>query len=148
MKSFRLPLCIACLSLLLCCSACALFGESEYHCNIDGVKSISIIRLDKYIKEEYRYDYTVLAEVSDIEVFIDRLNSMKHSINRGEPYVLYEQYTVIRIDYNNGDYDLIHQYAQSFESDGKVRTGYFLFNEEEFNALLSDYIIVNDNMVA
>jgi len=46
---------------------------------------------------------------------------------------------VVRIDYSNGDYDLVHQDAQRFHRSGVNQYGFFFFDDEQFNALISDY---------
>ena len=137
MKKIIFPLCII-FMLLLC--ACGLFGEQQYYCEVDEVESVQIIRLDKYVEGEYRYDYTVLSEISEYVAFVSQLNEMEHSVNWGDPYQMDVQYIVIKIDYSNGDFDLIHQDAQCFHRSGKNNYGYFFFDDEQFNALISDYI--------
>ena len=85
MKKIRVPLCLLCvISLCLLCS-CGLFGPQKYVCEIDEVESVEIIRLDEYIEEEYRFEYTVLSQISDYTTFVERLNEVKHSVNWGDP---------------------------------------------------------------
>ena len=139
MKMIRLPLGIWCVVLALLCCSCGLFGEQRYKCEVDNIASIQIVRLDTYVEGEYRYEYTVLSEISDYTVFVDRLNSVKHSVNWGDPYQLDVEYVVIKINYHNGDYDLIHSDAQWFNRSGTNQVGYFFFDEEQFNTLISDY---------
>ena len=125
--------------MLLCCS-CGLFGDQEYFCEIGKVKSIQIIQLDRYVDGEYRYEYTVLSEIVDTPAFVNRLNGLKHSVNWGEPSVLNINYVVIRIDYLNGDFDLLYPNAQWFNRSGVNNAGYFFFDEEQFISLISDYL--------
>lgn len=140
MKKTTLPLCILFILLLFFCCSCGFFGPQRYICEIEEVESVQIIRLDEYIPEEYRFDYTVLSEIADTPRFVNRLNELEHSVNWGEPSQMYAQYIVIRIDFHNGDFDLIYPNAQCFHRDGVSNYGYFFFNEEEFNALISDYL--------
>ncbi len=128
-----------CMSLLLLCS-CGLFGPQKYECEIDEVKSIQIIRLDQYVEGEYRFEYTVLSQISDIETFVDKLNQLEHSVNWGDPRQMYEQYIVIKIEFYNGDFDLIHSNAQCFNRSNENNYGYFFFDDEQFNELISAYI--------
>ena len=130
---------VVCVVLLLLCS-CGLFSPQKYICEVDKVESIQIVRLDKYVEGEYRYEYTVLAQISDVEAFVDRLNHIEHSVNWGDPIQMYEQYTVVKIEFCNGDFDLIHPDAQWFNRSGKNNNGYFFFDEEQFNELILDYI--------
>jgi hypothetical protein len=124
---------------LFCCS-CGFFGPQRYLCEVEEVESVQIIRLDKYVEGEYRYEYTVLAQVEDVESFVGQLNDIKHSVNWGEPSQMDEGYVVVRVDYSNGDFDLIYPNAQCFHKNGTNNYGYFFFNDEQFDALISCYV--------
>lgn len=137
MKRIILSLCI--FLMLLCCS-CGMFGDQRYVCDVEKVDSIQIVRLDKYVEGEYRYEYTVLSQISNYETFVSHLNELDHSVNWGDPRQMDVQYIVIKIDYSNGDFDLIHPDAQCFNRSGSNQYGYFFFDDEQFNSLISDYI--------
>ena len=137
MKQTKLLLFIL-VAMLLCCS-CGFFGPQEYVCEIDDVKSVQIVRLDTYVEEEYRYEYTVLSDIADTADFVERLNGLDHNVNWGDPGRMYTEYVVIRIEYLNGDYDLLYRNAQCFHRSGDNSYGYFIFDKEQFNALISDY---------
>ena len=124
--------------MLFCCS-CGLLGNQEYNCDLAEVKSIQIVSLDKYIEGEYRYEYTILSQITDTEAFVGRLNSLQSSVNWGDPQQMEEGYIVIRIDYHNGDFDLLHSGAQCFNRSGTNQYGYFFFDKEQFNELISEY---------
>jgi hypothetical protein len=81
----------------------------------------------------------VLSQIEDVESFVGRLNDIKHSVNWGEPSQMDEGYIVIRIDYLNGDFDLLYPNAQCFNKEGTNHYGYFFFDKEQFNSLVSDY---------
>jgi hypothetical protein len=68
------------------------------------------------------------------------LNELDHSVNWGDPRQMDVQYIVIKIDYSNGDFDLIHPDAQCFNRSGVNQYGYFFFDDEQFNSLISDYV--------
>ena len=125
--------------MFLCCS-CGLFGDQEYVCQVEEVASVQIVRLDKYVDGEYRYEYTVLSQIEELETFVNRLNSVKHSVNWGDPVQMDEGYVVVRIEYLNDDFDLIHPAAQGFNKNGVTNNGYFFFDDEQFEALISDYM--------
>jgi len=125
--------------MILCCS-CGFFGDQNYFCEVDEVETVQIIRLDKYVEGEYRYEYTILSEVTDYSTFVSRLNQLKHSVNWGDPRQMDIGYVVIRIDYRNGDFDLIHPDAQCFNRSNVNQYGYFFFDDEQFDSLISDYI--------
>ena len=128
---------ILCTTVIISCCFYACFAPEEYVCDIDKVDSIQIVRLDDVV--EYEFEYTVLSEISDCDTFVSRLNKMERSVNWGEPSVLYLQYIVIKVNYINGDVDWIHHSAQSFDRSGVTRTGYFFFDKEQFESLISDY---------
>ncbi|MBQ1210338.1 MAG: hypothetical protein IIX68_00865 [Clostridia bacterium] len=124
--------------ILLCCS-CGFLGPQKYNCDADAVESIQIVSLDDYVEGEYRYDYTVLVQIDEVDEFVARLNNLKHSVNWGEPSQMNEGYVVIRIEYKNGDFDLLYPFAQCFNRDGTNQYGFFFFDEGQFNNLISDY---------
>ncbi len=137
MKKILFPLCII---LIFACCSCGFFGDQRYVCDIGKVASIQIVKLDKYVEGEYRYEYTILSQISDHETFVSHLNKLDHSVNWGDPRQMNERDIVIRIDYSNGDFDLIHPDAQCFNRSGTNQYGYFFFDDEQFNSLISDYV--------
>lgn len=137
MKKVIFPVCI--ILMLLCCS-CGLFGDQRYFCDVEKVDSIQIVQLDQYVEGEYRYEYTILSQITDFETFVLHLNELDHSVNWGDPRQMDVQYIVIKIDYSNGDFDLIHPDAQCFNRSGVNQYGYFFFDDEQFNSLISDYV--------
>ena len=126
--------------IVLLFSSCGLFGKQKYTCDVDTVDSVQIVRLDEYVEGEYRYEYTVLSEIPNYEIFVSCLNEIDHTVNWGDPRQMDEQYIVIKIDYKNGDFDLIHPDAQCFNRSGTNQYGYFFFDDEQFNALISEYM--------
>jgi hypothetical protein len=106
---------------------------------VDEVKSVEIVKLNGIIEGEYQYDYSVLSEISDHATFVKRLNNLKHSYNWGEPSVMDAYVVVIRIEYHNGEFDLIHSDAQVFYYSGVNHSGYFFFDDDQFQALIEDY---------
>ena len=135
------PLCLV-LSIILMfffCS-CGFFGDQKYECDVDTVSSAQIVRLDRYVQGEYRYEYTVIYEANDYHMFVSQLNQLKHSVNWGDPGLLKEGYVVIKIDYLNGDYDLLYKNAQWFHRAGVNQNGYFFFDEDQFSEFVLRYI--------
>ena len=139
MRRFIFSYLIICIILALLCCSCGFFGPQEYICEINNVESIKIVKLDQYVNGEYRYEYTVLAEISDHAAFVQRLNNLDHRVNWGDPGRLQTGYVVIRVDYINGDYDLIYPNAQWFNRDGVNDYGFFFFDVDQFDTLISDY---------
>ena len=140
MKHIRVGL-FTFLSLLICLfSGCGLFGDQEYTCDVDNVVSVQIVHLDGFVKEEYRDEYTILCEIEDISGFVEQLESVEHSVNWGDPRPLGTDCIVIRIEYQNGDYDLLHEDAQTFHRSGQNNDGFFFFDDNQFQDLISEYL--------
>lgn len=140
MKHIRFVL-FSLLALLICIfSGCGLSGDQEYTCDVDNVVSVQIVHLDGFVKEEYRDEYTILCEIEDIPAFVEQLESVEHSVNWGDPRPLGTDCIVIRIEYQNGDYDLLHEDAQSFHRSGQNNSGFFFFDDNQFQNLISEYL--------
>lgn len=139
MKRTYLMLClrIFLFGCLLC--GCGFLGVQKYVCDANDVKSVQIIRLDTYVENEYRFEYTVLCEIADTKTFVKSLNNLKQTVNMGEPSTLKTGYTVIRIDYLNGDHDLLYANAQWFHRDGVNQNGYIFFDKAQFDGLILEY---------
>ena len=142
MKIFKSKLYVLCIITMCFLCSCGLLSPQSYICEIDNVESVQIITLDEYVYAEYRYEYTVLTKISnsDIANFIDRLHDVECSVNWGDPYQLNVGYTVIQICYKNGDFDFIHADAQWFNRSGVNEPGFFFFDDEQLEALISDYL--------
>lgn len=124
--------------LVASCSSCT----SKYTCDWSSVESIRIITLNEYLTGQYMYDFDVLCEIKNEEIkdFVKQLNKIDCSINRGEPLLLNSGYTVVMIDYKNGDFDLLHYSAQWLKRADNVRYGFYYFDEIQFTALVSSYL--------
>lgn len=135
----RVILSIICVTLMAICSSCGL--GNKYVCDVDSVESIQIVKLDKYIEDELRFEYTVLAEITDCKEFINKLCSIRQTENWSAPRMIDVDDVVIRINYTNGDYDLVKCDAQYCYRSGVGASGPdFFFDEEQFNSLISDYL--------
>ena len=104
------------------------------------MKSVQIVKLGEYVQEESRYEYTILSTIEDYSSFVDRLNNIEHSVNWGDPGTFEIDTVVIKIEYSQGDYDLLCANAQMFHRSGENQTGFFFFDKEEFEALMNDYL--------
>jgi len=126
---------------LICCS-CGFFGPQEYYCDPEMVESVQIVRLEGVNKEYRRWEYEVLCNIpmEDFSI-IDKINNLKHSVNWGDPYVLYAGYIVIRVNYHNGDYDLLYHNAQSLHRDETNHGGFFIFDAEQFSELVRSCLV-------
>lgn len=138
MKKIKLIYCI--LFIIGICTSCGLIGEQQYTCDVENVNAIQIISLGDYVEGEYRYDYTVLCEIPDEETFVKEFLDVECRVNWGDPLQLREGYVAIRIEYNNGDYDLLHPESQLKCRDGVINQGYFFFDKTEFDNLINEWV--------
>lgn len=139
MKKRKWLLVLLCVGLLLLCYSCGLFGWKKYECDTDTVKSIQVVKLDESEQEGEDYKYTVLATVSDHKTFFDKLNSIRQSENWGEPRMILSPCIVLKIEFQNGDVDLLTHYAQERIRSDVSQLGYITFNEKQFSELIYDY---------
>ena len=111
---------------MLSLCSCRVFIDiirDRYECPVDEVSSVQIIKLGKYSAE-----------------FIKRLNDIKTSTVWNDPKPLSDGAIVIKIDYVNGDFDLLDSNAQRFNRNGKNNYGHYVFDEEQFDSLIVDYL--------
>ena len=120
---------------------CSCIKERDYFCDIEQVKSVQIVRLGEVV--DYEYQYTVLVDIFDKEEFVNRLNNIKHKTLGAPPATFplnYTELNVIRIEYINGDRDILYYSVQQLYRSGKKNNGYLLFDEHQFKKLISDYM--------
>lgn len=129
---------LLCIVIMLLCCSCGLFSPQRYVCDAQEVSSIQIVRIGEITVGEF--DYTVLSQISDHETFVKCLNEVDHSVNWGDPYPMDVGFIAIRIEYMNGDCDYINSDAQWFVKSESIKTGYFFFDDEQFNSLVSKYV--------
>ena len=130
---------LSCMFIFLSFCSCGFFTD-PYQCDADAVESIQIVVLDDYIESEFRYEYKILCTIGDHAVFVERLNTLDQSVWWGDPRPMEEGCTVIKVEYLNGDYDLLYHDSQTGYRNGKNTTGFILFDQEQFEALISDYL--------
>lgn len=116
---------------------CGFFGDQQYVCEIEDVVLVQIVRLNDIGEGGYNFNYTVLKEISKREEFVNCLTKMKQRVNWGEPSVLEEGNIVVRVEFSNGDYDLIYHNIQLKHRSGTNHTGYIFFDEKQFKELIS-----------
>ena len=124
---------------MTCCS-CGFFGDQHYECDGDTVDAACIVEVGDYNQDENRFNYTVLAEIVDVTEFIEQVNDLDHSVNWGDPGTFFAGDVAIKIDYSNGDYDLLGTNAQIFIHSGNYKYGYFFFDKEQFVSIIDQYI--------
>lgn len=129
--------------ILLCVIVCGCrphpWRDGEYKCEVENVESVQIVCIGE-TDDDYRFTCTVLCDVADKDSFLDQLNALDYRGGSTPPKPLKVGYVVIRINYFNGDYDYIYQNSQKFYRGDEDLTRQFLFDEEQFNALISEYL--------
>ena len=137
---------VLCVFLVFCvalCCNCGFFESEKYVCEAEQVVLVEIIELGEYIDDESNFEYILLREIKneDVSEFVKRLNNVEHKERKwGAPGGVYEGCVIIKVSYLNGDYDIIHQGAQSFSRSGNQKRGFFTFNSDQFEELLNDYL--------
>ena len=149
MRPIRIFALILTVIILFSCTACFAFIPINYSCDIDTVESIQIIELgqrddsEQWAVQTDEDAYTVLVEVEDDIIFAKRLNELimdpLHLI-LGDPPMLFKGYIVIRVNYKNGDYDLVKDGLQVLCRSGEYDYQYGQFISWQYEALLSDYL--------
>ena len=127
------------LALLLSCCSCGGEAYEQYVCDAENVASVKIVKLEHFIEGKYDYEYYVSAEIMEAEEFINKLNEIEQSANKGDPQQMENGLVVIKIVYENGDFDLVHQKVQNFNREGETTSANSVFNEEAFEALITEY---------
>ena len=140
---------IICVALLfaLVFSCCSCGGEDkQYVCNAGDVAKVQIVVLDNFIQGKYSYEYTVKSNIDEIEKFVSRLNSITHTSDEDKAKKIEKDNEVIRIEYNNGDFDLINREAQRFHRDGVNTDGDYIFDKEQFGYKLTYFYLIHNNL--
>lgn len=127
---------LLCLLCLLLCS-CGFGRKIEW--DVDSIESINIVELGEWNEENFRYEITVLCEISNCSEFVDRLNELEqHKIIYGQPRVLHKGATAIQINYLNGDFDLVACLVQSTYRSGEYNYRQVTFDSEQFSGLIEE----------
>lgn len=135
----KMLLCMLCMGLMFLCCGCDFNSVNQYSWYTPGVESIQIIQLDKYIEEEDRYEYTILTQIPDHKIFIKQFNKINQTRTSVERVKLDLQQLSIRVDYKTGKFHILQPDAQLFNMNGANEYGHYVFDKEQFNALISEY---------
>ena len=124
--------------LILFISGCKPIGYPYMYEKVE-ISCVKIVFITK--SESPNYSYDILIEIEDIQAFTDDLDKLEfHRYLIGDPTDLSEGYRVILIEYSNGNYELIHNYAQARIINGEYYFGKVNCDEQEFNELLDKYL--------
>jgi len=144
MRTNTIKIIFLCISFMLICQACGFSDVSLYQCDVENVESIEIVELGEICVEgDYRFfDYTTLVTISDNAAFLDKLNKIpvRPSRHFTDPPTVYVGVVVIKINYLNGDYDLLTDYLQLLSRSRVFENKYTKFNTQQFKALIMEYL--------
>ena len=141
MKNIRFYLSLLCIIFVFQLCSCGWLGGKRYVCKVDDVKSVQIVRLGEFLNEDNKFEYTLLAEISNYKGFVEQLNKIDCSVWWGDPYPIGTSFVVIKIEYTNGDFDLIDSTTQLFYRSGKYASGYFDFDDGQIKKLINAYTL-------
>ena len=143
MRTNIIKMILLCISLMLICQACGFRDVSQYQCDVENMESIEIVELGETEGEYRTFTYTTLVAISDNATFLDKFNKIPVRPARyiNDPMVLSPGDVVIKINYLNGEYDLISYWVQ-VRGDCSRGYGYMysIFDIEQFNALIAEYL--------
>ncbi len=116
-------------------SGCTMLGL--YPCEAKDVSSCQIVRMEKV-------GYTVLAEIEDTAAFVGKFLALRRTTFSGFENTdsVMAGDVLIRIEYRNGDYDLIaadKQYVYHPNETQAYANPHFAFDERGFEALIKEY---------
>ena len=123
-------------------SACV-YAPASYVCDSSKVESVQIVEFGKWDEETQEQEFIVLVNIADVFAFVERLNNLKDNdffFIFGSPDVMYEGDIIIKVNYFNGDYDLLKESRQYFCRSGIYKSGRVTFDREQFKALIDDYL--------
>ncbi|MBR7116901.1 MAG: hypothetical protein IKC87_04250 [Clostridia bacterium] len=135
--------CLLLIIIVLSLSSCAFFAGERYVCEVYEVESVQIVRLDAFNEEDATFEFVELVNVEDPISFVERLNAIPNHVNNsiiGSPNFLQLGMLVIKINYRNSDYDLIDILSQHFYRSDECDYGDFVFDYDEFIALVQEYV--------
>ena len=110
----------------------------------DEIDSISIVTVS--FNDDSDIVQTEMKKVEDVQVFLNEFSNIDCYTFYGDPRGLTnegEEDTVIKICYKNGEYEMINWSGQAnytIKRGFRFYAGYSVFNEEQFELLLSEYI--------
>ncbi|MBR2615634.1 MAG: hypothetical protein IKC69_03035 [Clostridia bacterium] len=140
----RILFCIIIITTLhITLTSCVVKEANTFRDKLDEIESISIVELGEYREERFAFSEKLLAEIPDPEEFKEKLADLDYKQIHGDPMGLKTGDVVIKIVYDNGDFDLIDRAAQLKYRAGRkkfVNYGYTAFEKEGFKALMGQYL--------
>lgn len=139
-----------CLMILFVVIMCIHFGscrhEETYRFlnSTDEISKISLVAIS--FDENEKVIQTEIQKISDTVAFLDDFRDVNCYTYYGDPTGVTEEGvedTVIKISYANDEYELINWMGQAVYTQERgfiYYAGYSVFDKDQFNALISDYL--------
>lgn len=125
---------------MLCLTSCRHKESYNFLHSVEEISYISIVSVSFDDNEEMQVFEQ--AEIEDVDAFLDDFANVSCYTYYGDPIGIHEECSVLKIVYENDDYELIYWNGQAeYQEDRGFRnyTGFFVFDEEEFMELISIY---------
>lgn len=121
------------------CVACVHNVEYTYMNDESTIDSIQIVDLVDFKEENYEFVQEEICEIENIDEFIEEFSEIDCHVHYGDPVQLEAGVIVVKVVYENGDYELIDATAQLKRRQGVNHYGYRSFDREQFAELLKSY---------
>lgn len=135
-RKLLIGLCAMIITSLSVCTGCMDASSYPFYYDEAKIKSISIAHtLDDY------NEYETLVVIDDISAFLTEFKKIQFGrYVFGDPSEIPTNENVILIYYQNGDYEIIHCYAQDRLISGENYFGKVYCNEVEFKNFINLYL--------
>lgn len=117
----------------------------EFLKTTEKIASISIVEIS--FNENCELEQTEIKKINDINAFLDDFNQVSCYVYYGDPLGVTPEGvsdTVVKITYENDDYELINWSGQSEYTDDKkfqYYAGFSVFDEKQFETLIEKYSV-------
>ena len=131
---------VLCLTLLIGCTGSAPYEMLHNSSEIEAIYIVEIIKNVMYDPEAQEWTLETIGEITEIEAFVAELTALKTTFVN-PPATLTAGETVIKIEYANGDYELIGSMVQrDYRPDGTGGGSQNVFDQAEYNTLIQRYM--------
>ena len=121
---------------------CEKKAEYEFLQDVSEINTIEIVKIGVSKEGEEIIPMTSISIVNDKENFLREFLQINCYCNPGDPQGVVENAKVIKVIYNNGEFELIDVGGQStytLDRQYKHYAGFRYFDDNEFNELISKY---------
>ncbi|MBO5779421.1 MAG: hypothetical protein J6R82_07625 [Clostridia bacterium] len=136
-KITALWIAVLCLTSLIGCTDSASFEPLH---DSSEIEAIYIVETVMYDPEAQEWTLETIGEVTEIQAFVTELTALKTTFVN-PPATLTAGMTMIKIEYANGDYELIGSMVQrDYRPDGTGGGSQNVFDAAEYNTLIQRYM--------